>query len=221
MGLLPVLKGRGRDRRPLPSLRIYLVQCFAIQISLAVLMTADVVLVKHYLPDNTDFAYAATLGRMVAFMAAAVSAAMFPKVASNQTFTREHRALYFRSLGYASFFIVVSLMICLSWPAIFHRFLFNIVEPSADLLALTRLMALVMIPATLLNINAGLLLAQRRFGLLSVVVVCAILFFSLVHLFHGSAYNVVYFEGAGNLICLVVTTWGILRIRKEKIPEVV
>ena len=39
----------------------------------AVLMNADAVLVKHYLPDNTEFAYAATLGRIAAFLPAAAA----------------------------------------------------------------------------------------------------------------------------------------------------
>ena len=73
-------------------------------------------------------------------------------------------------------------------------------------------MAVVMAIAMLLSINICLLMAQRRFRLLSVTVVCASLYLGAVHLHHGSGYHVVFFAGIANLVALVVTTIGIFRI---------
>ncbi|MCC7300878.1 MAG: hypothetical protein IT583_07345, partial [Verrucomicrobia bacterium] len=89
MGMVFFLRSESATGVPLPSLRFYLLQSFFAQGAFAVLMTADVVLVKHYLPQETGFAYAATLGRIVSFISAAVVVAMFPKVSSSSGTTAE------------------------------------------------------------------------------------------------------------------------------------
>ena len=208
--LIPWMLKNKWDGEKLPSFRLYLLQCFFIQISIAVLMTGDVVMVKHYLPDEMDFAYAATLGRTIAFMALSVAAAMFPKVVSSGGFTTQHRALYLRSQLYTSGFVGISLILCMLFPAHIHRLLFGIVEPSSGLLTLTRWMAVVMAIATLLNINVNLLLAQRRFKSLYFVVASALVYLLVVHLYHPSAVAIVMVCGVSNLVALVVTTCVIL-----------
>ncbi|MCF7817837.1 MAG: glycosyltransferase [Kiritimatiellales bacterium] len=210
VALFPLLRNRESDGSPIPSMRFYLMQCFFIQVGAAVLMTGDVVLVKHYLPGNTDFAYAATLGRMVAFIAAAVAMAMFPKVSSAGEFTKEHRAVYLRSQLYTAGLVGASLVVCMLVPAPMLRILFKITHPSSEILAYTRGVAVVMAVSMLLNINICLLLAQRRFRLLSVTIICAVFYIMMVRLFHESGYQVILLEGIANLIALVATTIGIL-----------
>jgi O-antigen/teichoic acid export membrane protein len=210
LALVPLLKNRSSDGCSVPSMRFYLLQCFLIQIGVAVLMTGDVVMVKHFLPQNTDFAYAATLSRMVAFMAAAVAMAMFPKVSSaGGTLSKKHRQVYLHSQLYTSCLIGASLVICILFPAPMLGFLFPNAHPNPDLLAYTRWMALVMAAATLLNINVSLLIAQRRFKLLSIATFCALFYMGGVFFYHESAYHVIAFAGVANVIALVVTTIGI------------
>ena len=217
LALLPVLRLRTPDGGTIPSVRLYQMQCCFIQASVAVLMTGDVVMVKHFLPGNTDFAYAATLGRMVAFIAAAVAMAMFPKVSSaGGALTCEHRKIYLRSQLYTTGLVVASLVVCLLFPSLLLRFLFKIVQPDAEIIGYTRWMAVVMAIATLLNINVFLLMAQRRFRLLSITVVSAALYFSGVYLFHASAYHVIAFAGLANAIALAVTTVGIFYGMRRK-----
>lgn len=217
VALFPLLKNRESDGRPVPSMRLYLLQCFFIQVGIGVLMTGDVVMVKHFLPGNTDFAYASTLGRMVAFMAAAVAMAMFPKVSSaGDGFSKEHRKVFLRSQLYTACLVVASLVVCILFPAPMLRILFKITQPSAEILGYTRWMALVMAASTLLNINVFLLMAQRRFRLLSITVVCALLYLGAVHLFHSSGYYVILFAGISNFVALAVTTIGILRGEEMK-----
>lgn len=210
VALMPLLKSDKTDNSLVPSLRLYIAQCFFIQISVAVLMTADVVLIKHFLPGNIDFAYAATLGRMVAFMAASVAMAMFPKVSSTGgKLTLDHRRVYLRSQLYTSCMIGVSLALCMLFPASMLKFLFKVMEPTPEILSYTRWMALVMGCFTLLNINIFLLMAQRRFRLLSVTGGCAMFYLGGVYLYHESVYQIIAFAGVANLIALVVTTIGI------------
>ena len=66
LGLALTLRVHDRTDTALPSMRLYLLQSFVVQAAYAILMTADVVLVKHYLPESTQFAQAATIGRLVA-----------------------------------------------------------------------------------------------------------------------------------------------------------
>ncbi|MFA7369065.1 MAG: hypothetical protein WC334_05405, partial [Kiritimatiellales bacterium] len=89
VGLYLALRGGTRTGLLLPSMRFYLLQSSFVLTAFAVLMNADVVLVKHYLPDNTEFAFASTLGRTVAWFSVAVAVAMFPKVASADGETAE------------------------------------------------------------------------------------------------------------------------------------
>ncbi len=205
-----VMPRHDSDNQPLPSLRLYLIQCFFIQFSLALLLTGDVVFVKHFLPDETNFAYAATLGRMVVFLTGAITAAMFPKVSSSGAFTLEHRRIYLRGLAYTSFFIIASLVACFAFPALLHRFLFRVTEASSEMLWQTRWMAVVMGLSTLLGINISLLLAQRRFKAASVVCITAMLYFGGVQVFHESSFSIIIVSGVCNLIALLCTTGFIL-----------
>lgn len=208
--LFNILRKMKDDGSKLPSLRLYLFQSFLIQISMAVLMTGDMVMIKHYLPAETDFAYAATLGRMVAFLAASVVAAMFPKVSSSGTFTREHRGLYIRSLGYTMFFVAVAVFMCNFFPEFLLRVLFRLVEPSDHVISLTRWMSWAMAATTFLNINVSLLLAQRRFRMASVVIICALIYLGGVHFYHGSAHTIIYYCLGTSVLAMSVTTIGIL-----------
>ena len=208
--LFPLVMRKNADRSSVPSLRGYLFQCFFIQVSAAVLMTGDVVMVKHYLPENTDFSYAATLGRMVAFVATAVATAMFPKVASAGKFSKEHRKIYLRSQLYTAALVGAALVVCILTPGLMLQILFDITQPSAEILSYTRWMALVMAISTLLNINIFLLLAQRRFRLLAIIVLSAVLYLGGVYVYHESVYQLIAFAGLANLIALVVTSIGIL-----------
>lgn len=199
-----------RSASRLPHLRFYLAQSFFVQLAVAVLLTADVIFMKHYLPMETGFSKAATLGRLVAFMAISVAGALFPKVSSAGEFSHEHRSLYLRALLYTGGFIGISLSACLLFPDGLLRVLFGIDVPTAELIAQTRGMALAMAPATLLNVNVSLLLAQRRFlGLLGVVVI-AIVYIVGIHFMHASVSQIIWWCGLTNLTALGWTTVGIL-----------
>ncbi len=203
------------DHEKLPSFRLYIAQCFFIQFGMALLINGDVVFVKHFLPAETDFAKAATLGRMVVFLTASVTMAMFPKVTSAGEFSKEHREIYLRGVAYTCVFLAVSFVFCLFFPHFLHRFLFRVLEPSSELIAQTRWIAVVMALAVLLGINNSLLLAQRRFKASSIVVVSALLYYGGVQLFHGNTFEIIAVAGVANLLGLVVTTRSILKRKTE------
>jgi O-antigen/teichoic acid export membrane protein len=210
-GLLMVLRGGEETTKPLPSMRFYLLQSFFPLMAFAVLMNADVVLVNHYLPENTEFAYAATLGRIVAFLPMAVSMAMFPKVASATGATAEHRKIFFHSFGYTALFVAAAAIGCLLLPHLLLRILFGIQDAPDSMVSLTRLMALAMSASALLNVTVQFLLAQRRFKETLAVIVTCLLYLLSVHFFHGTARQIALTSGVFNGAALLVGVCVIFR----------
>jgi len=193
----------------LPSMRFYILQSFLVQAAYALLMTADVVLVKHFLPEDTAFAYAATLGRLVVFLPGAIVAAMFPKVSSSGGTTAAQRGFFRRSLAYTAACAAVAVAVCALFPGLLLHFLFGIDDADSDLVRMTVLMAVVMGINALLNVGVQFLLACRRFLLASFIVVAAIIYIGSGFRFHTSALPIVLLAGATNLLALIVLLCGI------------
>jgi O-antigen/teichoic acid export membrane protein len=211
LGLFLVLRNGEKTSHPLPSMRFYLLQSFFVQLAFAVLMTADVVLVKHYLPENTEFAYASTLGRMVAWFSMAVAVAMFPKVASSDGATTQHRKIFFQSLGYTGLCVAAAAFGCFLLPRLLLRIVFGMTAASDSLVLLTRLMAAVMAASALLNVVVQFLLAQRRFKDLITVVFCAVLYLASVYFFHKNAQQIATMAGISNALALITGIWIVTR----------
>lgn len=213
IGLFLVLRGGAGSGARLPSMRFYLMQTFFIQASYAVLMTADVVLVKHYLPDNAEFAYAATLGRIVLFLSTTVAVAMFPKVTSSTGTTEEHRRIFFRSLFYTALFVTAATAGCLFLPRLLLSILFGIQNPTDSIVCLVRLMTVAMAASALLNVVLQFLLAQRRFKETVVVVLACLLYLFSVYFFHHRVEQIAIASGVCNTSALLVGLYAVLRLK--------
>jgi O-antigen/teichoic acid export membrane protein len=213
IGLFLVLRNGTETGTRLPSMRFYLLQSFFIQIAFAVLMTADVVLVKHYLPENTDFAYASTLGRIVAFLPMAVAMAMFPKVASSGGTTAKHRRIFFHSFIYTALCVAAAAIACFAAPRLLLHLLFGIQNASDSMVFLTRLMAAAMSASALLNVVVQFLLAQRRFRASFAVMICALLYLLSVCFFHIDAWQIAVSSGILNVVALLAGLFAVLRLK--------
>lgn len=211
MGLWLALHGRVTSKQPLPSMRFYLLQCFFILAAYAVLMTSDVVLVKHYLPLDTDFAYAATLGRMAVFLPGAIVVAMFPKVASAGAGTQEHRKIFLRSIAYTLCFTMVVLLVSCLFPHLLLRILYGLKDVNSTIATYVRLMSLMMVFSALLNVVVQYALAQRRFKTLSPVVVGAVLYLVAAAFFHDTVLQLVVIGLCCNILALGVSVFLLLR----------
>lgn len=168
------LRGASTTREPLPSMRQYLFYSFFIMLGYSVMMTGDVVLVKHLLPESAgDFAYAATLGRLVLFVPQALEGSMFPKVvAERQGTSRQHQLLLKTLAGALSATVATALTftLCARW---LPHLVFNIAEPSVELIRWFRLLSWVMVPVALLSIVTRYALAQHRLKVAAVVPLAA------------------------------------------------
>jgi hypothetical protein len=165
-------------------------------------MTADVVLVKHYIPEDTEFAYAATLGRMVVFLPGAIVAAMFPKVASRGGGSHEQHRVFLRSLCLTALCVTLAVAGCFCFSGLLAHILFGITDASVYLRQMIGWMSLVMGASALLNVVIQFLLAQRRFGVLWPVFLFSFLYLVSVHFFHSKGWSVVLTAGAANVATL-------------------
>ncbi len=213
LGLFLMLRGQGKSEERLPSMRVYLLQSFFVLAAYVVLMTADVVLVKHFVPGDTEFAYAATLGRMVVFLPSAIVVAMFPKVVSRGTTTKQQQSIFFHSFGYTALFVAVAVAGCFVFSGLLARF-FGVADVSVSLKRMIGLMAVVMGLSALLNVVVQFLLAQRRFKPLVLVVLCAVAYITSVIFFHKDAKTIVMLAGATNLLALILTGADVLKTRR-------
>ncbi len=220
LGLSLTFSRQGKSKKPLPSIRFYLLQSFFVLAALAVLMMADVVLVKHYLPEDTDFAYAATLGRMVVFVVGPIVVAMFPKVVSRGTMTAQQKSIFFRSLGYTALFVVMAVFGCFVFSGLLVRF-FGVADVSVSLKRMIGLMALVMGFAALLNVTIQFLLAQRRFRSAFSVVLFAGLYLLGAALFHKTTLQVVAVAAVCNAGAFLTALIFILKgaVRSDGLKE--
>jgi glycosyltransferase involved in cell wall biosynthesis/O-antigen/teichoic acid export membrane protein len=208
--LAPLVLMKADHTARVPSMRLFLISAFIIQIASGVLVTGDVVFVRRYLPNATDFAYAATMSRIAIFLSSAVVSAMFPKVASFGSHRREDRAIYLKAMLYTGFFALMALALCLTIPGPMLNLFFNI-EADQQLISQTRWMAVVMTMVALLGVNKAFLLAQRRFGILSINIVCALAYIAAVHVRHTSVAAVIITAAIANGVALITTTMGIIR----------
>ena len=199
----------------LPSMRFYLLQSFFIQTAYAILMNADVILVKHFLPEETEFAYAATLGRTVAFIPSAIAVAMFPKVAAENNSTAEHRRVFMQSFFYTALLVFAAVACCLIVPKLLLFILFGIRNASGSVILLTRLMAVAMAFSALLNVVVQFLLAQRRFFKAWLIVFFCISYLFGVSFLHSSAMYIALFAFIFNFISLIALLVTIIKQEKR------
>lgn len=211
LGLFLMLHGKRKSDAALPSMRFYMLRSFIIQAAYAVLMTADVVLVKHYLPVDTEFAYAATLGRMVVFLPGAIAIAMFPKVASRGGTTEEQRSIFLRSFGYTVLFVGVAIVGCFLFSGLLLRIM-GVADASDYLKRMIGMMALVMGLSALLNVIVQFLVAQRRFVPAFATIGFALLYLVGAMMFHASTWHIVASAALCNAGALLTGLYFIVRI---------
>lgn len=211
LGLFLMLHGKQKSNAALPSIRFYLLQSFFIQAAYAVLMTADVVLVKHFLPEDTEFAYAATLGRMVVFLPGAIAIAMFPKVASRGGTTEEQRAIFFRSFGYTALFVGAAIVGCVLFSGLLLRIM-GVADASTYLNKMIWMMALVMGFSALLNVVVQFLVAQRRFVPAFATIGFALLYLIGAMMFHAASWQIVAAAAVCNAGALLVGIFFVVRL---------
>lgn len=151
------------SNEPLPRIEGFLFGSFFVLFGCSVLMTADVILVKNLYPESApEFAYAATLSRLVLLVPSAFIGAMFPKVVAKGRGTREQLGMLKKTLFLSLVSTVVTALVISCFAEFLPRFIYGLETVSADLVRWMRMLAFIMVPIALFNVFTRFLLAQHR-----------------------------------------------------------
>lgn len=150
-------------QEPLPRIEGFLFGSFFVLFGCSIMMTADVILVKNLYPDSSaDFAYAATLARLVLLVPTAFIGAMFPKVVAQGNCFVEQLSLLRRTTA-LSLVSTMGVAVGISLLAEFlPRFIYGLEHVSADLVRWIRMTSFIMVPIALCNVFARFLLAKHQ-----------------------------------------------------------
>ena len=203
MGLYWVLQPCQSTQQPLPKLRFFLLQSGLAQLAYATLMTADVILVQHFLPQESDFAYAATLGRLTVFLSSTIVIAMFPKVTTNTKITPQQFLIFKQSLMYTTICAATAIIGCLLFPRLLLRILFGIKDPSQAQLYMTAAMACIMGVSAILNTCLQFLVAQKRFTPTLFVLLAAAGYLLAATIWHQYTWQILTWSAIANVLALL------------------
>ena len=196
----------------LPSTMPYFWRSCAVLVSYAVLMYADLILVRRFLPEAAGrFAYAATIGRSVIFLPMPIAIALFPKVISEGTTTDTDRRMLRRGILYALCVIGSAVGACLWLPELALLILFGMRAPDAEQVLLVRAVVLAMSPLALGYILMNFELAQHRFAIVPGGLAIAAAYVAGVTLRHDTLWQVVSVLAVVSTAYLALTLWCLPR----------
>ena len=207
LGLKMVLGARREEGEPPHGVGAYFVRSLLVLAGFAVLMNADIVMVKHFFTPREAglFARAGTIGRSLVFLPMPIAMAMFPKVTSAGDASRHDWATLLKSVLFAVFVVVLAVIVFSLVPRLALLVLFNDRAPTPEMVKLVRCVMWAMSPLGLVFVLANFEMAQHRFGAALLLVPCAVAYVVGVSLWHASVFQV-----AAVLAVVSVTATGLL-----------
>lgn len=157
----------------------------------AVLMSADVVLVKHFFsPDEAgQFSVAAIAARMVVFLPQPILGAMFPKVVSSGEASQKTGRTLAKALVLVGLLVLGVALMCSFFPVFTLRILGGKRLP--ELAPVLRAIVWALCPVAILQVIVNFELAQRRFAVTVPLLLCAAGYIVGVMVWHGTFYQVI------------------------------
>jgi len=220
-GIWIILRNASPSDKPLPGTHTYFLRTFVVLASFAFLMNADVLIVKHYFPEDQAglFARAGTIGRMIIFLPMPIAGALFPKTVSNGAMSAQHGKLLARALAYAGLIIVPALLVCSVLPQLPLGILYRDWTPSIAMCRLVRCTIWAMSPLGLAFIIMSFELAQNRFRMTVPLILCAGGYLIGVSIRHTSVLEIVAVLAIVSVLTLLVLIKGLgIHIRRLRTP---
>ncbi|HMO04397.1 MAG TPA: hypothetical protein PKC67_12835 [Kiritimatiellia bacterium] len=210
-GICRLTKGSLTDR-PATGIGGFFFRSLLMLGSYAVMMNADLIFVKHlFSPDEAgEFARAATIGRSVIFLPMPIALVMFPKVITSGPSTRYSRMTLLKAIGLVGLLIFGAVGAILAMPWLPLRLMYGIDEPSAEMTRLLCLFVASIAPLALTFLLMNYEMAQRRFGMTWLLVVCAALYIGGVVFWHDTMEHVVMVLAGVSVLSAVGFTAAIL-----------
>lgn len=184
--------------------RYFLMSLFVLT-GFAILMNADVALVKRFFsPEEAGvFAKAATISRSIIFLPVPIAVAMFPKVVSSGLSTLTDRGILLRAVLFTTTLIVVSATLCTVAADLLWR-VFTGEYPDTETRFLLRWIFWAMAPLGLTFLLMNFEIAQRRFRAPAMLVLLAIVYVAGVALWHDTLAQVLTVLTCVSLASLLV-----------------
>ena len=219
-GLRVVLGAHRKEGDPPHGVGAYFVRSLLVLAGFAVLMNADIVMVKHFFPPREAglFARAGTIGRSLVFLPMPIALAMFPKVTSTGQASRHDWVTLLKSVLFAGFVVVAaaiafSLITKLALLGLFHDR-----APTPEMVKLVRCVIWAMSPLGLVFVLANFEMAQHRFAAALLLLPCAVAYVVGVTLWHASVFQVAAVLAAVSVAAMVALAAG-LPWRKARDPQ--
>ncbi len=190
----------------------YFLLSLAVLIGYAVLMNADVALVKIFFdPEQAGvFAQAATIGRSIVFLPVPIAAVMFPKVVSAGVSTAGDRRVMLKALLFTAALIGLAGFVCTVWtPFVWWIFTGSWDDPAGISLVRGVIWALSPLGLTFLLMNFEL--AQRRFWAPLLLLVLAGVYVVCVAVWHDRFGQVLTIMGSVNVASMILMFVAVFR----------
>ena len=203
--ILSFARSMNSSNEPLPRIEGFLFGSFFVLFGHAVLMTADVVLVKNLYPESSaDFAYGATVARMVLLVPTAFIGAMFPKVVAKGQCSRDQFNLLRKTtlLTLLSTFGAATAIALVA--GFLPRFIFGLDEVSADLARWTRMFGFITIPVSFVGVFSRFLIAQHKMLKAGVIPLAAIGYVAGSYMFTSGVDGVLWCLAITSTICCLL-----------------
>ncbi len=201
------IRGERPTSEPLPSIHDYTARAFFIFLGYAIFMNADMILVRHYLPDQAGpYAYASTIGKLNVFLTTPLAQALFPKVVSSGETRKSDRKLLQTSVLYSLAVLLPAVVVCCIVPWLPLLVLFGVKDPSPDLVHMVQIVPVIMAFVALINVTIHFHVAQRRFLQVLVVPVMSLVYLAGVVVWHDSVWQIIGILAGTTAVCLVAGT---------------
>ncbi len=194
----------------------YFFMSLAVLSGYAVLMNADVTLVKRFFDPEAagTFARAATIGRSIVFLPLPVAIAMFPKVVSLGVATAADRQILKRAILFTAVLIGAAGIVCSLAAGLIWR-IFTGEVADAETLLLVRWIIWALAPLGLTFLLVNFELAQRRFRTSSSLILLAALYIVGVSIWHDSFAMVLTVLSVISVSSLLVMLTDVVRVMRR------
>jgi len=198
-------------RARVPGTRRYGLFALPVVVGFAVIMNMDIIMVRHFLPiESENYARATTIAKAMVYISQPIASAMFPKVASAGLMSSHNVRTLVRAIVMAVVLIGSLAGIVLLVPELPMAILFKVSSPDAEMVRLLRRVVLALSPLGLAFLLMNFELAQHRFAAASSTFACAVAFVLLTwFVYHETVWQVVNVLTVCSVACLVMLLIGL------------